>query len=101
MQLLPSAREDWIALILLPFKVCIVVAIPLLLLLVQIYGHSSPAEASALISCFALSSPILLLGSMIQFGVCKGRRAPLITLAFGTVPILFLIPFLLHELFSR
>jgi hypothetical protein len=80
----PLTKDEWIALILLPFKTCVVVPFPLAWSLSAIFDD--PDWLNESIAFFFLSSPFLFLGSMIQFALCKKRHDSYVTLGFAAVP---------------
>jgi hypothetical protein len=96
MKLLPRTKGDWAALVLLPFKVYAVAALPLFAIFrsfasVRIDGRSSALHVfMGVYTGYLLCIPIILGGAAAQAGACR-RRAAVGTLAFAGCAILFLI----------
>jgi peptidoglycan/LPS O-acetylase OafA/YrhL len=96
MKLLPRTRDDWAAVVLLPFKVYAVAAFPLFAILrsfasVRIDGRSSDMHVfMGVYTGYLLCIPILLGGAAAQASGCR-RRAAAGTLAFAGCAILFLV----------
>lgn len=83
MKIVPSGRDKWVALAILPFKAFVVI-VPLLghLLALVIYGQWRSRELTNFIQLsFFLAVPMLLFGALIQAVACK-KGESLKTLCF-------------------
>jgi hypothetical protein len=73
MQIAPHTKEDWVALVLLPAKVFLVVT---MLWMIGGYPLGATAEANRILGiCSALSVPFLLLGALGQSIFCRRGSA--------------------------
>lgn len=80
MRALPSIKPDWLALVLFPFKVYVMIGFPFLMLcrwakeIIQPQFYGYPEEAFSFVSSgYLLSSFVLLSGAFLQF--IFGRRS--------------------------
>jgi hypothetical protein len=91
MRILPTTKDEWLALALFPFKAYVVVAFPLLKLFgawsaTIVHTHYNRGETTFTVSALYLTCILaLLLGALIQWLVrCKNRAIQ--TLVFAVNP---------------
>jgi hypothetical protein len=84
----PETKDDWIALILLPFKTCIVVTFPMIWVFgkiisyFQLYGRASWPSYELIFQCYLISLLALLVGALFQSIFCRAGRATTTSLFF-------------------
>ena len=99
-----SKNCKWIAVVLWPFKVYIVVVVPFYFLLRLFYPHPfrtyignnttvTDPLVDKLLEVFILCAPVVLLGAIIQF-FAKDTKAGICTLFFAAAPTLVFAAFL-------
>jgi hypothetical protein len=96
MRILPRTKDEWVGLILFPFKAYVVLAIPFYILFNAFFprpftGTGAGGETlMRIIGYYVLCAPPLLVGSVIQFFVCKRTHATR-TLFFLIPPVLIIL----------
>ncbi len=91
----PETKDDWIALVLLPFKTCIVVTFPMIWVFGKIisyfhlYGRTFWLSYELIIQCYLISLLALLVGALLQSIFCRAGRA---TTTLGFFLLGFVLP---------
>lgn len=100
MRVLPKTKDEWIALVVFPFKAYVAVVLPSYYIF-RIFcpqpflgTNVTDGTSDILLQYFLLCAPVLLIGAAIQLFV-SGRRAAGRTLAFAAFPALVLLLVLL------
>jgi len=100
MKILPASGSDWLALLLVPFKVFVPTGYLMVAIQREISGYRTDtgAVAALVLNGYVIAFFVLALGAIIQRAIGQ-RRAYLWTCAFMTAEFIFgflLLPYLAH-----
>ncbi len=95
MRIIPNTRDEWVALVLFPFKAYVLMGFPVLVLIRAWFGRSVPSyvrypEATyAVCQGYLLCVVVFLLGATLQATICR-RGSAAVTLGFLMLTFLIL-----------